>query len=171
MLKSIAMKNEEFSISDDLLASRFQRFLNLSIDLMFIYILVLSLGTTIILVALSANNFELSNWVKNLNPLEVSGYTAVIAFLYYYLTEQYFSRTIAKLITHTIVVNSDGSKPSARSFFSRTCCRFIPFEAFSFLGIVSRGCHDVFSETYVVKKRKLTKKRKHFETFTEVAET
>lgn len=167
----MVMKNAEFSISDDLLATRFQRFLNLSIDLMFIYILVLSLGTTIILVALSANNFELSNWIENLNKVEIGFYSAIVAFLYYYFTEVYFSRTIAKLITHTIVVTADGTKPSKKHFFIRSCCRFIPFEAFSFFSEAPRGWHDSFSETYVVKKRKLAKKRKDFEPFVGVIKT
>lgn len=164
------MKNEEFTITDDLQATQFQRFLNLSIDLMFIYILVLSLGTTIILVALSVNNFTLSNWVTNLGVVEIAFYTAIVAFLYYYITEVYFSRTISKLLTHTIVVNVDGAKPSKRSFFLRTCCRFIPFEAFSFFGLVPRGWHDTFSNTYVVKKRKLNKMRKQSNTLTDVIE-
>ena len=162
------MKTEGFTITEDLYASQFQRFLNLCIDLMFIYILVLSLGTTIILVALSANNAELSNWVENLGKLEVSFYTGLVAFLYYYITEVYFSRTIAKLITHTIVVNSDGSKPSAKRFFIRSCCRFIPFEAFTFLKEFPRGWHDTLSETYVVKKRKFNKMRKQDNTYADV---
>ena len=156
------MKTEEFTITDELYASQFQRFLNLCIDLMFIYIIVLSLGTTIILVALSANNFEWSNWVENLSTIEIGFYAVIVAFLYYYFTEVYFSRTIAKLITHTIVVNADGTKPSGKSFFVRTCCRFIPFEVFTFLKEFPRGWHDTFSQTYVVKKRKLNKMRKQF---------
>lgn len=164
------MKNEEFTVTEDLYATQFQRFLNLCIDLMFIYILVLSLGTTIILVALSANNFGLSNWVTNLSAVEIALYATIIAFLYYYITEVYFSRTIAKLITHTVVVDADGSKPSKKSFFIRTCCRFIPFEAFSFYKLVPRGWHDTFSNTYVVKKRKLVKMRKHSNTLTNVIE-
>lgn len=109
------MKNEEFTITDDLQATQIQRFFNLSIDLMFIYILVLSLGTTIILVALSVDNFALSNYVTNLSAVEIGFYTVIISFLYYYITEVYFSRTIAKLLTHTIVVNLNGTKPSKRS--------------------------------------------------------
>lgn len=162
------MKTDEFIITNDLYATQFQRFLNFSIDLIFVYILVLSLGTTIILVALSANNFELSNWVENLNAIEVGFYSAIVAFLYYYLTETYFSRTIAKLITHTIVVDAKGAKPSKRSFFIRTCCRFIPLEAFSFFGLAPRGWHDTFSDTYVVKKRKLRKVQKHLNTFSDM---
>lgn len=162
------MKTEGFTITEELCATQFQRFLNLCIDLMFIYILVLSLGTTIILVALSANHFELSNWVENLSIFEIGFYSAVVAFLYYYFTEVYFSRTIAKLITHTIVVDADGIKPSRKSFFIRTCCRFIPFEAFTFLNEIPRGWHDSFSQTYVVKKRKLKKMRKQSSAYTEV---
>ena len=162
------MKSEEFTITDDLYASQLQRFLNLCIDLMFIYIIVLSLGTTIILVAMSSNNFELSNWVENLGILEIGFYSVVVAFLYYYITEVYFSRTIAKLITHTLVVNADGSKPSKKSFFIRTSCRFIPFEAFTFLNEFPRGWHDSFSQTYVVKKRKFNKMRKHAAAFADV---
>lgn len=169
-LNTIVMKNEGFTITNDLYATQFQRFLNLCIDLMFIYIIVLSLGTTIILVALSANNFALTNWVENMAILEVSFYSAIVAFLYYYFTEVYFSRTIAKLITHTIVVNADGSKPSGKRFFIRTCCRFIPFEAFTYFGEIPRGWHDSFSETYVVKKRKLNKMKKDLNTLTNAVE-
>jgi len=162
------MKNEEFIITEDLQATQSQRFFNLSIDVVFIYILVLSLGTTIILVALAVDNFALSNYVANLTAIEIAFYTAIVTFLYYYLTEVYFSRTIAKLLTHTIVVNANGTKPSKRSIFIRTCCRFIPFEAFTFL-YGPKGWHDIFSKTYVVKKRELIKKRKQQDSFETVA--
>lgn len=162
------MKNEEFIITEDLQATQSQRFFNLSIDVIFIYILVLSLGTTIILVALAVDNFALSNYVANLTTVEIAFYTAIVTFLYYYLTEVYFSRTIAKLLTHTIVVNANGTKPSKRSIFIRTCCRFIPFEAFTFL-YGPKGWHDVFSKTYVVKRRELIKKRKEQDSFETVA--
>ena len=168
MLKTIVMKNEEFIITEDLQATQSQRFFNLSIDVVFIYILVLSLGTTIILVALAVDNFALSNYVTNLTAIEIAFYTAIVTFLYYYLTEVYFSCTIAKLLTHTIVVNANGTKPSKRSIFIRTCCRFIPFEAFTFL-YGPKGWHDVFSKTYVVKKRELIKKRKQQDSFETVA--
>jgi len=162
------MKNEEFIITEDLQATQSQRFFNLSIDVVFIYILVLSLGTTIILVALAVDNFALSNYVANLTAIEIAFYTAIVTFLYYYLTEVYFSRTIAKLLTHTIVVNANGTKPSKRSIFIRTCCRFIPFEAFTFL-YGPKGWHDIFSKTYVVKKRELIKKRKQQDSFETIA--
>ena len=111
------MENEKFVITDNLLATQFQRFLNWFVDLIFIYILILSLGTTIILIALAIDNFALSDWMKNMSKTEIGFYSLIIAFLYYCLTEMYFSRTIAKLITHTTVVNSDGNKPSKQSFY------------------------------------------------------
>lgn len=154
------MKNEAFTLTDDLLASQGQRFLNYCIDLAFIYIIVLSIGTTLILIGEVFNMIAVSNWVETLSMAEKSLYGALIAFLYYYLTEMYFSRTIAKLITHTIVVNRDGSRPTKKSYLIRSLCRFIPFEAFSFFGLTARGWHDAFSNTYVVKKRELVKKRK-----------
>lgn len=163
------MKNEEFTITDDLQATQIQRFFNLSIDLMFIYILLLSLGTTIILVALSVDNFALSNYVTNLSAVEIGFYTVIISFLYYYITEVYFSRTIAKLLTHTIVVNANGMKPSKRSVFIRTCCRFIPFEAFTFLKKNGLGLHDEYSKTFVVRKSKLENNKKEFFKLQEVS--
>lgn len=163
------MKNEEFTITDDLQATQIQRFFNLSIDLMFIYILVLSLGTTIILVALSVDNFALSNYVTNLSAVEIGFYTVIVSFLYYYITEVYFSRTIAKLLTHTIVVNTNGTKPSKRSVFIRTCCRFIPFEAFTFLRKKGLGLHDEYSKTFVVRKSKLENNKKEFFKLQEVS--
>lgn len=153
------MKNEEFTMTDDLLASQGQRFLNFCIDLVFIYIIVLSIGTTLILIGEVFNIFAVSNWAETLSMAEKVFYGAVIAFLYYYLTEMYFSRTIAKLITHTVVVNRDGSSPTKKSFLIRSLCRFIPFEAFSFFGLTARGWHDAFSNTYVVRKRMLAEKK------------
>ncbi len=74
------------------------------------------------------------------------------ALLYYLLLEGFFKITIGKCITNTIVVNESGERPSFMTIAGRTLCRFIPFDAFSFLGANSRGWHDSMSGTYVVKK-------------------
>ena len=163
------MEKAAFTITDDLLATRGQRFLNFVIDLLFLYIIILSAGTTIILVAEASSKFSVSNWVESMNIGEIAFYSVLIMFLYYCLTEIYFSRTIAQLITRTVVVTKDGSKPSNKIFLKKTLCRFIPFEPFSFLGATPRGWHDTFSDTYVVKKKKLAKKMKLFYSFDEVA--
>jgi uncharacterized RDD family membrane protein YckC len=157
------MKSKTFKITEHVLASREQRFLNAIIDSLFIYILVLSAGTTIVLIAEATNNFTVSAWVENMSGVEIMGYGLLIMFLYYFLTEVYFSRTLAKLVTHTIVVRSDGSKPTIKMIFIRTISRFIFFEALSYLGGVSRGWHDSLSGTYVVKKKKLAKSKHYFQ--------
>lgn len=151
------MKNIEFTITDDLLATKQQRFLNLIIDLLFLYIIILSVGTAIMLIGEASYNLALSDWIKSMGWLEIVFYSLLIMFLYYSLTEIYFSRTFAQLVTRTVVVKKDGSKPDNKMLFKRTLFRFIPFEPFSFLGASARGWHDVFSETYVVKKKKLAK--------------
>jgi uncharacterized RDD family membrane protein YckC len=163
MLKTVNMKSKEFTITENVLASQGQRFLNLIIDLLFIYILVLSAGTTIVLIAEATNNFAVSGWVENMNFVEIIAYGLLILFLYYFLTEVYFSRTLAKLVTRTVVVTSDGSKPTIKMIFIRTLSRFIIFEGLSYLGSVSRGWHDSLSGTYVVKKKKLAKSKHYFQ--------
>lgn len=158
------MKNIEFTITDDLLATKQQRLLNLIIDLLFLYIIILSVGTAVMLIGEASYNLALSDWIKSMGWLEIVFYSLLIMFLYYSLTEIYFSRTFAQLVTRTVVVKKDGSKPDNAMFFKRTLFRFIPFEPFSFLGASSRGWHDIFSETYVVKKKKLARKMKLIET-------
>jgi uncharacterized RDD family membrane protein YckC len=153
------MKNKEFTITANVLASQGQRFLNLIIDSLFIYILILSTGTTIVLIAEATSNFAISGWVENMNILEITAYGSLILFFYYFLTEVYFSRTLAKLVTRTVVVRSDGSKPTIKMIFVRTLSRFIIFEGLFFLGSATRAWHDSFSNTYVVKKKKLAKSK------------
>jgi uncharacterized RDD family membrane protein YckC len=157
------MKSKEFTITENVLASQGQRFLNVIIDSLFIYILVLSTGTTILLIAEATNNFAISSWVENLNVVEIIAYGSLILFLYYFLTEVYFSRTLAKLITRTVVVKKDGSKPTVKMIFIRTLSRFIVFEGLSYLGSVSRGWHDSLSGTYVVKKKRLATSIHYFQ--------
>lgn len=77
----------------------------------------------------------------------------VIMLAYYIPLETLSGRTIGKLITGTKVVSEEGRIPSFSAVMKRTLSRFIPFEAFSFLGKDPRGWHDTLSKTYVVKCR------------------
>ena len=54
------------------------------------------------------------------------------------------------MITKTRVVTEDGQKPTAMNILGRTACRFIPFDAFSFLGSKAVGWHDSISKTHVI---------------------
>jgi uncharacterized RDD family membrane protein YckC len=98
-----------------------------------------------------------------MNLVEIIAYGSLILFLYYFLTEVYFSRTLAKLITRTVVVKKDGAKPTVKMIFIRTLSRFIVFEGLSYLGSVSRGWHDSLSGTYVVKKKRLATSIHYFQ--------
>ena len=65
--------------------------------------------------------------------------------------EQCLGKTPAKYITRTQVLAVDGKKPAFAAIVVRNLCRFIPFEAFSFLG--EKGWHDQFSNTIVVEDK------------------
>lgn len=158
------MENKEFTITDALLASKGDRFLNYLIDSLIIYIIWISIGTTIILIADIAGNTALSERIETMTAIAHSLSFAAVAMLYYMVMETYFSRTIAKYFTKTIVAMRNGSKPTTAAILKRTLCRFIPFEAFTFLGSKARGWHDSFSHTYVVKKHKFLEKKQLYST-------
>ena len=75
----------------------------------------------------------------------------VVVTLYYVFFEGLWARTPGKFVCGTIVVNEQGGRPSLGQIVGRTFCRFIPFEAFSFLG--ERGWHDSIPRTFVVETR------------------
>ena len=157
------MKNKTFTITDTILATQGQRILNLLLDFLFIYIIILSVATSIVLIADVGNAFSVSDWVETLSWNAILGYGLLIVFMYYFLTEVYFARTLAKLVTRTIVVKNDGTKPSIQMIFIRTVCRFLPLEWLTFLGSIPWGWHDRFSGTYVVQKKKLAKSMHYFQ--------
>lgn len=74
----------------------------------------------------------------------------VIGFIYYSFIESVSGRSIGKFFTKTKVVTEDGERPDVSTILLRSICRFIPFEAFSFLGGEPRGWHDTISKTRVV---------------------
>jgi uncharacterized RDD family membrane protein YckC len=71
---------------------------------------------------------------------------------YYIFFEGIFGQSLGKMITGTFVVTEDGEKPNLERIMTRTLCRFIPFDTFSFLGANAIGWHDSISKTMVVKK-------------------
>lgn len=153
------MENTKFAITEDLLATRGQRFINCILDLLIVHIILACIGTTVIIIGDVTNNYELSNWVESTTTLEKLLFWSLTLFLYYFLTETYFSRTIAKYFTKTIVVSKDGSRPNKRTISIRTLSRFIPLEALTFLSGDLRGLHDLFSDTYVVRKHEFNHKK------------
>lgn len=153
------MKNIKFTISDDLLATRGQRLINCILDLLIVHTIIVTIASTIVLVGDVTNNFDLSKWVESTSTFKRLLLWALIVFLYYFLTETYYSRTFAKYFTKTIVVTKDGSRPKKRMIVIRTLTRFIPLECLTFLGTNVRGLHDFFSDTYVVRKHEFYQKK------------
>lgn len=82
-------------------------------------------------------------------PNFVVGLILVVA--YYVFFEGLWARTPGKLLFGTIVVAESGHKPSFAQIITRTLCRFIPFEAFSFFGAL--GWHDSISRTRVIRTK------------------
>ncbi len=73
---------------------------------------------------------------------------------YYAGSEALFGQTLAKLITRTRVVSEDGGAPTAGQILGRTLSRYVPFDAFSFLGSgPCLGWHDRWSRTRVIRTR------------------
>ena len=70
--------------------------------------------------------------------------------LYYPLMEFYYGKTVGKMLTKSTVVRADGGKITLGQAVGRSLCRFIPFNAFSFLGVTAIGWHDSISQTRVV---------------------
>ena len=77
---------------------------------------------------------------------------SLVVAAYYLFFEGIWARTPGKWAFGTIVVDESGKPPSFGQIAGRTACRWIPFEAFSFLG--ERGWHDRFSKTRVLRYAK-----------------
>jgi uncharacterized RDD family membrane protein YckC len=154
------METKEFTITDDLLASKGQRFLNLIIDLFIVYMFTIGIGAAINIIGELTGNFKLSEWITSLTIVENVIFGLVVLFFYYTIMELYFSRTFGKYFTKTVVIKHNGSKPKVKSIVIRTLVRLIPIEAFSFLSGNSRGWHDTLSVTYVVNKHEFISKMK-----------
>jgi uncharacterized RDD family membrane protein YckC len=75
----------------------------------------------------------------------------LISFLgYYFGLESTYQKTLAKFITGTKVVKSDGQKPDSSEIALRTFTRLLPFDRISYI-FTKNGFHDSFSKTIVIK--------------------
>ena len=91
------------------------------------------------------------SWLQLLDGIGGNLIALGIFVIYYMGFELAFSRTPGKFVLGTIVVDENGSKPTAGQIVGRSFARLIPFEAFSCLGSRSRGWHDSLANTYVVR--------------------
>jgi uncharacterized RDD family membrane protein YckC len=128
------------------IALKGQRFSGHLLDFIFAYLFALPFGYILgIILAL----FHSAELLHQINHIVLS---SVILFLYYFTQEALFGKTVGKRIIGTQALNVDGSTLTVKRAFYRTLCRFIPFDALSFLidGDSPRGWHDTLSKTVVI---------------------
>lgn len=159
------MNNSIYTLDDKLLASNGKRLLNYILDVIFIFLLIIILAFFFAIFASLFDWSELLFWMTNMSDLEGEVVFVMIMIVYYMVTEGIFGRSLAKVITGTIVVDENGVKPGFAAVLKRSLSRLIPFEVFSFLGSAGRGWHDSLSDTYVVDKKALAEEKKMFDEF------
>jgi GNAT superfamily N-acetyltransferase/uncharacterized RDD family membrane protein YckC len=149
---------KQYYITTDVYASHSQRIGNLLLDT-FVMLLIVFLVTYF---GIKTENKTILSFVSNLYFFRDFPYDFILSFCYYTLFEFLFSRSLAKYITGTLIVDYRGEKPDFMAFVLRSLSRFIPFESISFLWPFGRGWHDMISKTYVVDKVTFENHRKEF---------
>ena len=165
------LEQEYFKVTDDILASKEQRFLNFIIDSVVFYLIFYTIGILLFLL-FSVIGFEKGVlWLENLENIG-RGWDYLISYtgmyIYFFFMETLLSKTIGKAITRTMVVNENGEKPLLKDIAIRSLIRFVPFDAFSFLGTLGNGWHDKWSDTYVVKEDLLKDSKRLHKRFNEL---
>lgn len=146
---------EEQSLIEIVPASRGQRFANYCVDLLMTYILGAAIGILIAFVLLyTGNEDKVDAWSNsNSNRLEDYLFGFITTILYYTFFEfTTGGKTVGKYVTKTRAITSDGQKMDFATVLARSCCRVVPFDAFSFLGDDASGWHDKWSKTLVIKE-------------------
>lgn len=155
-----------FLISEALLASHGQRFVNLLIDslvqllLLFIVLVFMVAGMELKESKAYLDHFAVDVWQQYT-------FTASVTLFYYNVFEIFTARTVGKWITQTVVVDENGEKPNHEMILVRSLCRLIPLNWLPFLlslfmGSSAKGWHDSISKTYVVDKRALEQEKREF---------
>jgi uncharacterized RDD family membrane protein YckC len=132
---------------DETLATTGTRICNLLLDSFFSVILFSIFGVVCLLIGLE------KEIILGMNPFLAN---IIMSIIYYVPQETLSGRTIGKLITGTKAVSEDGTELTFIKALGRTLCRFIPFDAFSFLVGTGRpkGWHDTIPKTKVILMRK-----------------
>lgn len=152
---------KSFVVTEELLASHSQRFLNLLIDTL---MQVLLFFVVLVFIAANAEATGDKTFMTNLVNNTIAQYTITtgVALFYYNVFEIFTAKTVGKLFTQTVVVDENGEKPSHEMILIRSLCRLIPFNALSIIGFPARTWHDSLSKTYVVNKKMLSERKNMF---------
>lgn len=132
------------------------RFLNLLIDLILFYLLVMLVGAVLGIIFMSTGQDVETSFLGRQDAgailLQYVMVYGVYIGVYTLLEGAARGKTLGKLITGTRAVKSDGSSLSWKDAFMRSLCRSVPFEAFS--GFGGHPWHDRWTNTIVIKERK-----------------
>ncbi|MBU2927935.1 RDD family protein [Winogradskyella psychrotolerans] len=148
------MQENIFEITDDLLASKSQRFVHYIVDAIPQYLFFYILTYLFYYLGEFTGIYVFYDYWNGISEIEDLIITYLFIVLYYFVMEKYTFKTFGKLFTKTIVVSIDGSEPTSKQILQRSLSRCIPFDAFSFLGTIGKGWHDSLSNTCVVKEDK-----------------
>ncbi len=160
--------SRQFRLDKDLNVSLGTRLANYLIDYVCVIVLIYAILFALMMLSVIIGSKELLDRIVSMNKIEEYTLAIVSILIYYNVFEIFFSRTIGKFITKTIVVNINGEKPDSQEILVRSLCRLIPLDGFSFLGAPNKGWHDSISKTYVVKKELLEKKKELFYSLDEI---
>lgn len=161
---------KEFKVTDEMLASTGSRILNNIIDTIVFYLIFIFLFFIIGLIVEIIANDQANEFVNKL--VENSMFIPIfILFFYFSVMEFLTGKSVGKAITRTTVVLENGEKPNYKTIAIRTVSRFVPFEWISFLGTPSRGWHDSWSNTYVVRDTVLKEHKRLHQQFLELGES
>ena len=136
------IQNEKFEEKDNrpfvekIRASSEKRLFGHIIDIAFIIIIAMLIEST------------------SMSELEIRLSYSAFYFLYFFgLETTNGGKTIGKRLLKMSVINNKGENLSTTQIFIRCLCRFIPFDAISFL--CGWNWHDFLSTTYVVDDKKM----------------
>ena len=148
-LKENAEQLTVLSSVDGKRAGQGKRFANYLIDQIFVIGLGLLFGVAIGVLSEFIDPQLLSFFYEDNRLIEwLLG--SILAVIYYSFFEGVTGRSIGKFFTKTKVVTEGGERPDFSIIFTRSLCRCIPFNAFSFLSNDGVGWHDKFSGTRVI---------------------
>ncbi len=140
------------------IASQGKRFLNLILDNVVLFVFSQVAGFMVGLVYgvwLVASQQPITPEVEQ--QMQIVGIVVglMVSLVYYIVCEALLQRTLAKYLTGTMVVNEAGRSPTFGQIVGRSFTRFVPFEAFTFLGGERPvGLHDRWSGTRVIDLRR-----------------
>ncbi|WP_394751174.1 RDD family protein [Spongiimicrobium salis] len=129
-------------------ASQGKRFVNYIVDRVCVYVCAVVFYALFVIIESYVSPDGVSV-IDEDNRLLDYAVAFTVGVFYYAFFEGVTNRSIGKYFTKTKVVDENGNKPPFGSILARSFYRFVPFDAFSFLG-EGVGWHDRWSKTRVV---------------------